>query len=91
MTPSERVAAITCICGDAPVVLTIIDHRLGARADYCADCEPKHKATIERLRGLLASILYILYHDERGQGVGYAEAMEQARAHLAKETPHDPQ
>ena len=50
MTPIERVAAITCICGDAPVVLTIIDHRLGARADYCADCVPKHQATIERLR-----------------------------------------
>lgn len=31
----------TCICGDTPVVLTVIDHVLGARADYCADCRPK--------------------------------------------------
>ena len=46
------------------------------------------KQRLREANGLLKSILY---HDERGQGVGYAETMQQARAHLAKETPHDPQ
>ena len=43
---------------------------------------PALAAETLRLREALRSILY---HDERGQGVGFAEAMEQARALLGGE------